>query len=66
MRLDRRPLDPPPVLLVKFFIFSAGTENKTELEVNYESVRSIDSTIDHSRSRFGSDVQVNGLMCTAE
>ncbi|TFK31472.1 velvet factor-domain-containing protein [Crucibulum laeve] len=40
-RVDRRPLDPPPVVLLRMYeIFNAGTSRETEKEIdNYEEVR---------------------------
>jgi hypothetical protein len=37
-RVDRRPLDPPPAVLLKlYFVYNHGTERETEREVdNYE------------------------------
>lgn len=36
--MDRRPLDPPPVILLKlFYVYHEGTEEETVAEVeNYE------------------------------
>jgi hypothetical protein len=39
-RVDRRPLDPPPVVLLRlFYVYNAGTDRETEKEIrNYEYV----------------------------
>jgi len=42
-RVDRRPLDPPPVVLLKiFFVYNPGTERESEKEVeNYEEIQNL-------------------------
>lgn len=38
-RVDRRPLDPPPVVLLRIFqVHNLGSNRETEKELNYESV----------------------------
>ncbi|PPQ92200.1 hypothetical protein CVT25_008974 [Psilocybe cyanescens] len=56
-RVDRRPLDPPPVVLLKMFeVHNAGTDKEEEEEMEYEL----------SRVRTVADVQVLGLLCTVD
>jgi len=42
-RVDRRPLDPPPAVLLKlYFVYNAGTDRQTEREVeNYDDVQNL-------------------------
>lgn len=42
-RVDRRPLDPPPAVLLKlFFVYNHGTDRQTEREVeNYDDVQNL-------------------------
>ncbi|KAF8638382.1 hypothetical protein AX16_010529 [Volvariella volvacea WC 439] len=49
-RVDRRPLDPPPVVQLRLFqVYQAGTDQETEQEIpNYD------------------EVEVLGLMCTVD
>jgi len=38
-KVDRRPLDPPPVAWLRLFeVFNAGTEAETETEVDYDNI----------------------------
>ncbi|KAJ7216449.1 velvet factor-domain-containing protein [Mycena pura] len=38
-KVDRRPLDPPPVACLRLFeVFNAGTDAETETEVDYDSI----------------------------
>ncbi|KAJ6622766.1 velvet factor-domain-containing protein [Mycena sp. CBHHK59/15] len=39
-KVDRRPLDPPPVACLRlFFVYNAGTETESEVEVNYDDIQ---------------------------
>ncbi|KAF7342105.1 Velvet domain-containing protein [Mycena venus] len=38
-KVDRRPLDPPPVAWLRLFeVFNAGTEAETETEIDYDNI----------------------------
>ena len=38
-RVDRRPLDPPPVVLLRmFYVQDPGSDQEMERELDYESV----------------------------
>ncbi|KAJ7825117.1 velvet factor-domain-containing protein [Mycena olivaceomarginata] len=50
-QVDRRPLDPPPVVWLRLFeVFNIGTACETQLEMNYE----------------WGDIDPSGLMCTVD
>ncbi|KAJ7242039.1 velvet factor-domain-containing protein [Mycena rebaudengoi] len=39
-KVDRRPLDPPPVAWLRlFFVYNAGTERESEVEVSYDDLQ---------------------------
>ncbi|KII91780.1 hypothetical protein PLICRDRAFT_38618 [Plicaturopsis crispa FD-325 SS-3] len=42
-RVDRRPLDPPPAVLLRlYFVFNEGTDHETEREVdNYDEIQNL-------------------------
>ena len=68
-RVDRRPLDPPPAVLLKlFYIYNPGTNRETEKEVeNYESVPApLAPALKILTIYVFSDLQNLGLLCNVD
>ncbi|KAF5348768.1 hypothetical protein D9756_009726 [Leucocoprinus leucothites] len=65
-RVDRRPLDPPPVVLVRIWRYSPETGKEEEVNYEYDLFHlDIKKELCHSFNYY-SEVQTHGLLCTVD